>query len=75
MKNLVENVIAQFNALCLDDKWFEAGELARSHKADFIKLLYGCSNRTLLFAYKNCHIFNMDITMCDNARNQIQPAL
>lgn len=65
-KEEIKEVVREFNSLCQNNKFKEAGELARKNKSKFIAMIKCGGSKSLGYAYKVCSIFNMTQTDCFN---------
>lgn len=66
MKKEIEKIVKDFNYLCKNNKFVEAGELSRKNKLKFIAFIKCNGSNSLGYAYKICNIFNMRQTDCFN---------
>ena len=64
----IKKIVAEFNKLCKVNNYKQAGELARNHKTDFIKMIENGGNKELVYSYSVCEIFNMRQTDCFNLK-------
>ena len=64
MKAKISKIVSDFNALCNNDDFKSAGELARANKENFIEMIKKGGDKELVYAYKVCHIFNMRDETC-----------
>ncbi len=65
-KKEIKAVVREFNSLCQNNKFKEAGELARKNKSKFIAMIKCGGSNSLGYAYKVCSTFNMRQTDCFN---------
>ena len=62
----IQKIYSEFDSLCNENKFVEAGELSRKNKQRFIETIKKEGVSVLPYAYKVCHIFNMRQTDCFN---------